>query len=419
MKDVIKVKFLKDVYPLKENVEVIGAVKFKSGYMEKAQSRIVEDRKNDDSLKPHIIFLVDISYSMQGKRITDLKKSLKQLVDNGFLDGAYLSLVTFGEKSEVRLEYVNVEKSKKKINNVISALDAKEPQTYASRGFKKIDELLTLKRNGVNRIIYFTDGEDFDEDKAKKFAKKLVVSNQFTISAVGVGVQYNEFFLEEMATLGKGGFYHLNEIEKFFDDMVFDLKVINSEVLTNAQIVDLFYPSSVEPVEIFKIGNGVTELEIENNKILCGNLSSDDKIFFKFRIKNINTPGMYNILNATMTYQEGSEAKKEEFSFKVKLSNDDEALTAATADREVMDLNKQVVAFKKIKEAQSYFRDGKEKEARAAITEVEPIIKSLNPDDEISTILDDVKSGKAISAEVTRTLFSYTRTKTMTKTDTY
>ncbi len=52
------------------------------------------------------------------------------------------------------------------------------------------------------------------------------------------------------------------------------------------------------------------------------------------------------------------------------------------------------------------------------INEISPVLRSLNPDSEIQELLDDIKSGKRITSEITRTLLSFTRTKTLTRTDT-
>jgi len=93
-------------------------------------------------------------------------------------------------------------------------------------------------------------------------------------------------------------------------------------------------------------------------------------------------------------------------------------LVDSQIDPEVIELNKQIAVYKKVKEAQQLFNMGREKEARTVINEVSHVLKSLNPDTEISQLLEDIKNGKSITSEITRTLLSFTRTKTLTKTNT-
>jgi len=421
MENTISVKLLKDKYPLEENVEITGIVKFKGVYLNKVREDVLKSRKSDDRLQTHFIFLIDISYSMdESSKLELLKSSLQRFVNHGYLDNAYLSIVTFGDKAETCLDYIEVKENHSLITSKIDELRADEPKTYVYKGFKEIKGRFPLyERNGVNKIIYFTDGEDFDISLAEKVAKDMVADSQFSITSVGTGIEYNEEFLESIATIGKGGFYHLASMDSFFDDIKDEILQTDNEIITHSEITELFYPSSVEPIEVYKVGRGVTSLVIENGKILCGNLTDIDKIYFRFRILSPKNDGYYNILNATLRYMTGNDLNTKEFSFKVLLTSDDSLLSEIHIENEVVETNKQVIAFKKIKEAQRLYNLGKEHEAKLIINDIAPIIKNFAADDaEIEELLSDLQHGKALTSEITRTLLSYTRTKTMTKTDT-
>ncbi len=421
MENAVTVKLLKDIYPLEESVEITGIVRFRGNYVSRVRQDVSVLRKNDDLLKSHFIFLIDISYSMDDKsKIDMLKNSLKKFITNGYLDNSYVSIVTFGEKSEVHLDYIKVNENKSLIIDKITALRANEPKTYVYKGFREIfNTFKSYERNGINKVIYFTDGEDFDTNLAEEEAKKLIEGKKFTITSVGTGVEYNEAFLDTIATLGKGGFYHLSSVESFFDDIKDEIIQTDNEVITQSEITELFYPSNVQPIEVFKVGKGVTNLDIEDGRILCGNLTDIDKIYFKLKIISPKKDGYYNLLNATLQYNTGNTTQTKEFSFKVLLSSDKESLSNIHLEQEVIETNKQVIAYKKIKEAQDLYNMGKETEAKIIINEIAPIIKSFAEDDtEIEQLLSDLQHGKSLTSEMTRTLLSYTRTKTMTKSDT-
>ena len=227
----------------------------------------------------------------------------------------------------------------------------------------------------------------------------------------------NEEFLEDIANIGRGGFYHLKNVESFFGDIKDEIKEISEEIITNAEIVRLFYPTSVEPVEVYKVGRGVVKLDINKREILCGNITERDRIFFRFRLKNARREGKYTILNAFIRFKSGGDVFEKESSFQVSLTKNRE-LVDSYIDPEVIELNKQIAVYRKVKEAQQLFNMGRKKEARTVINEVSHVLKSLNPDTEISQLLEDIKNGKSITSEITRTLLSFTRTKTLTKTDT-
>ena len=411
MEGPVRVKFLRDVFPLQENVEISGIIKFSSNFLKNAYEVV----KSNNSQNSHFIFLIDNSYSMQAdNKIDILKDNLIKLIDIGYLDESYVSIFTFGEDSELIIKYMNVLKNKDYIINKIKKIKAISPQTYAYKGFKKIhEEFNDFNMKGCsNKIIYFTDGEDFDENSALKEIKKLVKENNFIVTTVGVGEEYNDVFLLDAANEGLGGFYHLNNIDQFFPEIKDEIQKTYKEILTNVEIINLFYPSSVEIQEVYKVGNGVTKLSFDEKEIFCGNISNEDRIFFKLRVKNPKKSGKYNILNASIKYNIGKQEKIDEFSFKVMLSNDPNL--SFSIDSEVVELNKLIVLYKKINEFRNYMEMNNEKEAKRVINEISPLMYQLSDDEDIKQIIDDIKEGKIINTDVTRTLLSYTKTKTKT-----
>ena len=419
-KDAIRLKTMKEYYPINEHIEVIGIIKFRNSYIDHIKNNLLSMKS--DLSKSHIIFLIDTSYSMKedtgnGRKIEVLKKELKKLIDYGYLDDKYISIVSFDLDAKLHIEHLDVSANKNKILSVISNLQAIGEATYAYKGFSLIEEELINLEGVSNRIIYFTDGEDFDTNLAEEKVKSLL-NNGVITTAVGVGSEYNELFLNDIADIGKGDFYHLTDIDKFFDEIKYEIRKMDNEVIRNIEIEKLFYPSNVEPLEVYKVGHGVVKLEIENNEIICGNLTEDERIYFKFRVNNIKREGKYIILTAVLRYKIGKEELKEEIVFPIQVSSDEE-LISMPADREVLELNKQISIFKKVKEASELANLGKEKEAREKIAGITPFLKEFDSP-EIDTIMKDIKNGKFITREVTRALLSYTRTKTKTKSvDTY
>ncbi len=164
------------------------------------------DRKSTDPL--NICFVVDKSGSMMGEdRIDQLKKSLIQFVSQ--LDEKdRVSIVVFDELATLAVPSGLVG-DKKKIIDVIHAIEASGGTSIYNGmilGFEEVKKF--AKPNQINRMILLTDGYGSKPpaeviEKAKSYIKQGI-----ELSTVGVGVDYNQALLSQLASAG-GGMLHL------------------------------------------------------------------------------------------------------------------------------------------------------------------------------------------------------------------
>jgi Ca-activated chloride channel family protein len=93
-------------------------------------------------------------------------------------------------------------------------------------------ELGRILQGGVaQRVLLLTDGQAFDPQACREAAAQLAQADVPLVS-IGVGEDYNEELLRDLAEIGRGRPYHLAQIEQL--DEVFGFEVQNSvrEVVT-------------------------------------------------------------------------------------------------------------------------------------------------------------------------------------------
>lgn len=163
-------------------------------------------RKTNDPL--NICFVIDKSGSMSGEdRIGQLKKSLIEFVSQ--MDAKdMVSIVVFDSEAALAVPTTLVG-DKKKVIDIIHAIRAGGGTNIYEGMIKGFDEVKKLSANSsINRLILLTDGYGSQPPEEVIETAKSRVRGGFELSAVGVGVDYNQALLSQMASAG-GGLLHL------------------------------------------------------------------------------------------------------------------------------------------------------------------------------------------------------------------
>jgi Ca-activated chloride channel family protein len=173
-----------------------------------------EDPYKETIPKSNLVFLIDVSGSMDDKdKLYLLQDSLKDLVDNLPGEGI-VSIVTYASKEEVVLDGVDM-RDKSVIKRAISSLSA-GGSTAGERGMEMAYEIAAdhFIDGGNNRIIMATDGDlnvgISDPDELEKFIEKKKESGIF-LSVLGFGMgNYKDDRLERLADCGNGNYSYID-----------------------------------------------------------------------------------------------------------------------------------------------------------------------------------------------------------------
>jgi Ca-activated chloride channel homolog len=155
--------------------------------------------------------ILDVSGSMHGEKIEYTKRAL-QLASTLLKDGDHLAMTVFSDKAKVLMpaEKVNPD-SKRRFTGLI---DETMPQGMTAL-YKGLDLGLkeTEKFPSENKLtLLLSDGQanvgETDLEIIGSLAKEAAESGMI-VSTLGVGMNYNEALMTEIALQGRGRFYHI------------------------------------------------------------------------------------------------------------------------------------------------------------------------------------------------------------------
>jgi Ca-activated chloride channel homolog len=188
-------------------------------------------------MKPtSLVFLVDVSGSMQGYKLDLIKRALNTLVDN-MRASDKIGIVVYAGADGVVLPISDV-RDKPGIKAAINALGS-GGGTNAEAGIVTAYDMLeqAKQEDGNNRVIILTDG-DFNVGRTGQALVDLIASyrdKELSLTCVGVGLgNYNDLQMEYLAHQGNGNYFYLDTEEEaqriFGEELPSTLEVIAADV---------------------------------------------------------------------------------------------------------------------------------------------------------------------------------------------
>lgn len=165
----------------------------------------------------NICLVLDTSTSMSGPRLNSIKETARQIIQS-LKPEDIISVVTFNDTAEViipanRGQNINVLEAR---ISIINTGGGTEIGQGLAAGHAEI--MRNLRPNYHNHIILITDGRTYgDEDLCLSIAEKAAEGG-ITLHALGIGDQWNDAFLDELANKTGGSSEYADTsraIEKF------------------------------------------------------------------------------------------------------------------------------------------------------------------------------------------------------------
>lgn len=189
---------------------------------------------NEQAYPNCYIFIVDQSFSMFGREIETLKQALILFVKSLPL-GSYFQIIGFGTNT---LKYIEEPilcngKNIQKIFEIISNLKANLGRTNLLGTLKEVFEQKKVK-NMQNNIIIITDGKVDHGGKCNNCIRQN--TDYFKVHCLGIGENYNKYFIEEAAKIGGGLNFFIENVDWIFYPVFKILNIYSQKYLYNINI---------------------------------------------------------------------------------------------------------------------------------------------------------------------------------------
>jgi Ca-activated chloride channel homolog len=174
-----------------------------------------EHKAPSTSGRPPLSFtaVVDVSGSMHGMKIVNTKQALKMAAQM-LREGDQMAMVVFS--SEAKLVMKPVQVTRENLSNWGSLVEELQPggMTALHEGLELGITQARKMRSENNLTLLLSDGEaNVGETNLEVIGQtaKTAADQGSIISTLGVGMDYNEALMTEIANQGRGRFYHVQE----------------------------------------------------------------------------------------------------------------------------------------------------------------------------------------------------------------
>jgi Ca-activated chloride channel family protein len=232
-----------------------------------------------DSIPPaNLVFLIDVSGSMDLPNRLPLLKSAFSLMINNLRQIDTVSIVVYGGVNGVWLTPTSGAE-KKKILESIAQLEA-GGSTPGEGGIRAAYQLAksTFIKGGTNRVILATDGDFNVGQQSEEELNHLINSyrnSDIYLTCLGVGMgNYKDSKLEVLANQGKGNFAYLDNEKEAEKVLMQEFSQTIYAVAKDAYIDIRFDPAVVKEYRLIGFDNKASALEDTLNVLQGGEIGS-------------------------------------------------------------------------------------------------------------------------------------------------
>ncbi|KXK22554.1 MAG: von Willebrand factor type A [Chloroflexi bacterium OLB15] len=218
----------------------------------------------------NLTLILDHSNSMSGNRLDRVKIATHQIIDQ-LSSEDILSVVAFNDFAEVVIPATTVtDKAAMKARvSMMMAAGSTEIFQGLSLGLQQNRQFLAPRL--VNHVILLTDGRTYgDEDRCLDLAREAT-KDGISISAMGLGQEWNDKFLDELASLTGGSSAYVQSssaVVAFLNEHVRSLANVFAERMTLSVAPD----PDVRVESVFKLAPNPQPLPVDIGSISLGSL---------------------------------------------------------------------------------------------------------------------------------------------------
>ena len=232
-----------------------------------------------------LICVIDISGSMKGKKLTQLKYSLKAII-SFMTPKDRLCIILFNDKADIYLDLAFMTDETKKLylekiekikvrggTNILSGL--KKALEILKEEKKKENNNEPMEQMRVKSLMLLSDGydNDYDTDEITDEVKKITKGQHlsFTLHTFGYGDDYDSNLMSKLAIIRDGSFFAVEDVDKIQDYFVNALGGCMSIIYSEVKIKVKMLKPDIKIQKVFG-QDKLFEFELKNDYFSFNNL---------------------------------------------------------------------------------------------------------------------------------------------------
>ncbi len=281
----------------------------------------------------NVALCIDTSGSMEGKAIDDARKAALSFV-GGLKPGDGFSLVTFDSTVNVVVPptHLSGDTDLGAIRTAIGAIRARGTTDMIDGLRTAIQEVRALyDATRVNRVVLVSDGVPNDATQLRAVVQQAQASG-ISISSMGLGIDYDEVLMGDLATTGGGRFKYIDDSSKIASYLGDELTRISRVSARSASLQIQPGPGvvveSVIGLASSPSGNGGVTVYLGDIS-----LGSHRDVFFKLRVHGRRDGAVVELADANVRYiGTDNTSHDERFFFGAHASVDEDAIAKSHDD---------------------------------------------------------------------------------------
>lgn len=247
----------------------------------------------------NLVFLIDVSGSMQSANKLELLKTSMKLLSKQLRPQDKVSMVVYAGASGVILPPTAGDQTAA----IYQALDqlVAGGSTNGAAGIKLAYQMAEqgFVENGINRVILATDG-DFNVGTTNFEALKDLVKEKrksgVALTTLGFGMgNYNDHLMEQIADAGNGNYAYIDTLNEAQKVLVDEISSTLNTIAKDVKIQIEFNPSQVAEYRLIGYENRILKREdFNNDKIDAGEIGAGHSVTALYEVSLVGSKGNLN-----------------------------------------------------------------------------------------------------------------------------
>ena len=352
----------------------------------------------------NVVFLVDSSSSMGGSKWTMVKQAVAELID-ALKDDDRVAVVLFGSQAKEIFPLASLSENRNAMRDAILKLEAPSGVTNLDAGLKAAYGAFDARSKGdrvkrVNHVILLTDGfptdgQGYRMEKTHTYEELVRRHEEITLTGVGIGSadDYDADFIARLSDLGRGSFYHANDLAKFKEGLTAEIQKLQSSVV--GELVLKFSDINSRVMRIAKVAPEITIYEVRTGSM------TKDLTAFLIQV-NSNASGGPNDEMKLFTVHAEYDGKETE-RLDVKIRNTEKEADLSQLDPDVLRAQQALQVTLNGEAIQLSLASGDKAKATRLIENTTKIASSLGQAKvtrALTKLATDIKQGKSVADDL-------------------